>query len=119
MRAFKIKPFNKTNIPIRVTRLGEFSPIERLITVAILFEKLAAGVDVMITIFCDFRQSSAKKIGVFLKNQSYDQIFAKTSSSLTKNANIFAKNFGENILKIITSVSGPEHTWQWPILSRV
>jgi hypothetical protein len=30
------------------------------------------GVDVMITIFCDFRQLSAKKIGVFLKNQCYD-----------------------------------------------
>jgi hypothetical protein len=35
-----------------------------------------AGADVMITIFCDFGQFSAKKIGVFLKNQCYDQIFA-------------------------------------------
>jgi hypothetical protein len=34
------------------------------------------GADVMITIFCDFRQFSAKKIGVFLKNQCYCQIFA-------------------------------------------
>jgi hypothetical protein len=33
------------------------------------------GVDVMNTIFCDFRQFSAK-IGVFLKNQCYDQNFA-------------------------------------------
>jgi hypothetical protein len=30
--------------------------------------------------------------------------FSKTSSSLSKNANIFAKFFGENIFKIITSV---------------
>jgi hypothetical protein len=37
---------------------------------------LGHRVDVMITIFCDFRQFSAKKIGVFLKNQCYDRIFA-------------------------------------------
>jgi hypothetical protein len=51
----------------------------------------------MIIIFCDFRQFSAEKNGVFLKIQSYDQIFAKASSSLSKNANIFANVFGENI----------------------
>jgi hypothetical protein len=41
----------------------------------------------MITIF-------SKKIGVFLfkKNMSYDQRFAKTASSLSKNAKFFAKN---------------------------
>jgi hypothetical protein len=32
------------------------------------------------------------------------KIFAKTSSNLSKNANIFTKFFGENILKIITSI---------------
>jgi hypothetical protein len=60
----------------------------------------------MITMFCDFCQFSAKIIGVFLKNQCYDHIFAKTSSSLSKNGNIFAKFFSENIFKIITSVTG-------------
>jgi hypothetical protein len=30
----------------------------------------------MITILCDFWRFSAKKIGVFLKNQCYDQNFA-------------------------------------------
>jgi hypothetical protein len=35
------------------------------------------GVDVMITIFGDFCLFSAKKIGVFLKNQCYDQILEK------------------------------------------
>jgi hypothetical protein len=35
------------------------------------------GVDVMITIFCDFSQFSAKKIGVFLKYQYCDHIFSK------------------------------------------
>jgi hypothetical protein len=34
--------------------------------------------------------------GVFVKKQCCKQIFAKTSSSLRKNAYIFAKIFGEN-----------------------
>jgi hypothetical protein len=34
------------------------------------------GSMLLITIFCDFRQFSEKKIGVFLKNQCYDQNFA-------------------------------------------
>jgi hypothetical protein len=34
------------------------------------------GVDVMITILCDFRQFSAKKV-IFLINRCYDQNFAK------------------------------------------
>jgi hypothetical protein len=34
-----------------------------------------AGVDVMITIFCDFRTIFGEKIGVFLKNQCHDQTF--------------------------------------------
>jgi hypothetical protein len=38
--------------------------------------KNVQGVDVMITIFCDFGQFLAKKIGVFLKNQCHDQNFA-------------------------------------------
>jgi hypothetical protein len=38
--------------------------------------KFRTGVDIMITIFCDFRQFSAKKLALFLKNQCYDQTFA-------------------------------------------
>jgi hypothetical protein len=56
-----------------------------------------SGVDVMITIFCDFRQFSAKKLAFFSKNNVMITIFAKTISSLSKNANFFAKFFGENI----------------------
>jgi hypothetical protein len=40
-----------------------------------MHEKSAPGVDVMITIFCDFRQFSAKKLAFFVKNQCYDQNF--------------------------------------------
>jgi hypothetical protein len=54
-------------------------------------------VDVMITIFCDFCQFSAKQFAFFSKTKCYDQIFAKSSSSLSKIANIFANFFGENI----------------------
>jgi hypothetical protein len=39
------------------------------------FFTTSSGVDVMITIFGDFRQFSGEQIGVFLKNQCYDQIF--------------------------------------------
>jgi hypothetical protein len=56
----------------------------------------------MITIFCDFRQFSANKIGVFLKTDVMIKIFP----SLPKNANFFAEFFGETIFKIITSVPG-------------
>jgi hypothetical protein len=35
----------------------------------------------MNTILCDFCRVSAKKIGVFLRNQCYDQIFEKLHSS--------------------------------------
>jgi hypothetical protein len=46
-----------------------------------------------------------EKFGVFLNTQCYDQNYAKTSSNLReKNAIFFAKFFGENIFKIITSV---------------
>jgi hypothetical protein len=55
------------------------------------------GVDVMITIFCDFRQFSAKKMAFFSKTNGMITLFAKTSSSLSKNANFFAKFSGENI----------------------
>jgi hypothetical protein len=57
------------------------------------------GVDVMITVFGDFRQFSAKKIGVFIKTQCYDQIFAQSSFVLSQKRKnlIFANFFGENI----------------------
>jgi hypothetical protein len=47
------------------------------------------GVDAMITIFCDFRQFSAKKLAFFSKTNVMIEIFAKTSSSLTKKRQYF------------------------------
>jgi hypothetical protein len=38
-----------------------------------------------------------------LANECYDRL-KKNSSSLSKNANIFAKIFGENIYKFLTSI---------------
>jgi hypothetical protein len=55
------------------------------------------GVDVMITIFCDFSQFSAKKLAFFSKTTVMIKIFAKTSSSLNKKRQFFAKFFSENI----------------------
>jgi hypothetical protein len=40
---------------------------------------MSSGVDVMIPIFCNFSTIFGEKIVIFLKNQYYDQIFAKTS----------------------------------------
>jgi GH18 family chitinase len=47
------------------------------------------GVDVMITIFCDFCQFSAKKLAFFSKTNVMITIFAKTSSSLSKKRQYF------------------------------
>jgi hypothetical protein len=47
------------------------------------------GVDVMITIFCDFRQFSVKKLAFFPKTNVMITIFSKTSSSLDKKRQFF------------------------------
>jgi hypothetical protein len=64
------------------------------------------GVDVMITIFCDLCQFSAKKLSFFSKTNVMIQFLHNLALFWAKNANFFAKFFGENILKIITSVPG-------------
>jgi hypothetical protein len=61
------------------------------------------GVDVMITIFYDFRQFTAKN-GVFFKNQRYYQICAFLSFVLSQKRQFFAKFSDKNIFKIITAV---------------
>jgi hypothetical protein len=110
-----------------VARLGEFLPFGRLFTLGtflnlasrkhflasflncihfdkkmvglyfVCFYRNSSGVDVMITIFCDFCQFSDEKIGVFLKNQCYDPFLAKTSSSLSKKRHFVRQFFLANI----------------------
>jgi hypothetical protein len=47
----------------------------------------------------------AKKLAFFLKKQCFDQLFFHNLAWFgVKNANFFAEFFGENILKLITSV---------------
>jgi hypothetical protein len=69
-------------------------------------------------------------IGVFLKYQCYYQPFQNLALFWVKNANFFAIFFGENILKIITSVPAPFelrvacqildfHQWAAPHLFRI
>jgi hypothetical protein len=67
-----------------VTRLGEFW-------------STVPGVDVMITIFCDFCQFSAKKLAFSSKTNVMIKFFLKLAVVLAKNTNTFPKNFGENI----------------------
>jgi hypothetical protein len=68
------------------------------------------GVDVMITIFCDFSQFSAKKLAFFLNTNAMINFFQNLVLFWVKNADFFAKFFGENILKSITSVPGRAET---------
>jgi hypothetical protein len=69
---------------------------------------LKPGVDVMITIFCDFRQFSAKKFAFFSKtNVMVNFLHNLVIFVSSQKRNFFAEFFGENILKIITSVPGP------------
>jgi hypothetical protein len=60
----------------------------------------------MITIFCDFRQFSAKKLAFFSKTNVVINFLHYSALFLVKNANVFANCFGENLFKIITSVPG-------------
>jgi hypothetical protein len=59
----------------------------------------------MITIVCDFRQFSAKKMAFFSKTNVMIKILPNLALFRVKNG-IFAEFFGENILKIITSIPG-------------
>jgi hypothetical protein len=80
---------------------GEFREKARFRNV---YHSVWPGVDVMITIFCDFLQFSAKKLAVFSKTNVMIKILHNLALFWVKNANFFAEIFGENILKIITSV---------------
>jgi hypothetical protein len=57
--------------------------------------------------FLQFLPMFGEIICVFLKNQCYDHNFCKKLAVVwAKNADIFAKFFGETIFKIVTSVPG-------------
>jgi hypothetical protein len=60
--------------------------------------KCIPGVDVMITIFCDFSQFSAKKLAFFSKTNVMIIFFQNLASFRVKNANFFA-NFLAKIFK--------------------
>jgi hypothetical protein len=72
-----------------------------------------------VKIFLRFLPIFGDKIGVFSQKQCNDSFLQKLAvHSLSKNANLFAKFFGENIFKIITSVPGlPDLFWtqNWKI----
>jgi hypothetical protein len=62
------------------------------------FKFTKAGVDVMITIFCDFCQFSAKKLAFFSKANVMIKFLPKIAvHSLSKKRHFFAEKFGENI----------------------
>jgi hypothetical protein len=53
----------------------------------------------MIKIFCDFSRFSAKKLAFFLNTNVMVNFYQNLALFSVKNANIFAKFFGENIIK--------------------
>jgi hypothetical protein len=55
------------------------------------------GVDVMITIFCDFWQFSENKMAFFWKTNVMIKFLHIIALFWVKNANFFAEIFGENI----------------------
>jgi hypothetical protein len=57
------------------------------------------GVDVMITIFGDFRQFSAKKLAFFSKTNVMIKFLHILALFWVKNANFFTEFIGENIFK--------------------
>jgi hypothetical protein len=56
-----------------------------------------SGVDVMIAIFCDFHQFSAKKWRFFSKTNVMINFFSKFGFVLRQKRHFFAEFFGENI----------------------
>jgi hypothetical protein len=58
-----------------------------------------SGVNVMITIFCDFSQFSAKKLAFFLNTNVMIKNLHNLALFSVKNANFFAEFFGEIIYK--------------------
>jgi hypothetical protein len=67
-------------------------------------KRAGPGVDVMITIFGDFSQFSAKKLAFFLNTSAMITFLSKFAFVSSQKRHFFAKFFGENILKIITLV---------------
>jgi uncharacterized membrane protein YkgB len=57
------------------------------------------GVDVMIPIFCELGQFSAKKLALFSKTNTMINFFSNFSFVLIQKRQFFAKFFGEKYLK--------------------
>jgi hypothetical protein len=61
------------------------------------FSCFKSGTDVMITIFCDFRQFSAKKLAFFSKTNIMINFLQTSFVFRQKRQNFCAEFFGENI----------------------
>jgi hypothetical protein len=62
----------------------------------VVAKRFLPGVDVMITIFCDFSQFSAKKLAFFSNTNVMIKILHNLALFRVKNAIFFAEIFGEN-----------------------
>jgi hypothetical protein len=90
----------------RKNRIETFSNLESVSSEHDVVGK--AGVDVMITIFCDCWPISAKNWR-FSQNTYYDPFFSKKLAVVLEKTSFFPPNFFcETIFEIITSVPGVE-----------
>jgi hypothetical protein len=75
---------------------GLFGQFLKIMIVASTFGLLLlTGVDIMITIFCDFSQFSAKKLAFFSKTNIMIKILHNLALLRVKNADFFAIFFGK------------------------
>jgi hypothetical protein len=73
-----------------------------------LWLQVGLGTDVMITLFCDFWRFSAKNWRFFHKTNVMIEVLHNLALFWGQKRQFFADFFGENILKIITSVLGKQ-----------
>jgi hypothetical protein len=72
MSNFNINPFRKRE------DLASKSADQPVYLLGLKMKNPLTAVDIVITIFCDFRQFSAQKMAFFSKKQCYNQFFSKT-----------------------------------------
>jgi hypothetical protein len=97
----KLENFEVYDVNRFISRLQGGGLVWQICLVKDICDLQDQGVDVMITIFCDF---SANKMAFFSKNNVMINFFQNLTVVWAKNAKFFAKFFGENIFKSITSV---------------
>jgi hypothetical protein len=102
-------PLKNCSFEVNYLVLGGDQPIflQGVLSTKYLQDLRQQGVDVMITIFCDFCQFSPKTLAFFSKSNGIKNLHNLALFLSKKTPKFSPIFFGENILKIITSVPAP------------